>query len=224
MAYPYRGAPLTPAIIAELVEQCFPGREIKRDQIVREISRIHTERGGRAPQAQSLAASVKRALQYLRQRGVAENVSTGIWRIRPAQARDSTSASVSADAFPTTPPAENDSEIQLGSVYLYYLPLYKRSAEKGNESHWPCKIGKSARDPLARILSQAATALPEVPEVALVFDTEYASALETALHSILTVRGKRIEGSPGNEWFLTSPSEVAAIVASIDPRLRPRKL
>ena len=89
-----------------------------------------------------------------------------------------------------------------GAVYLYYLPAYRLQSETENGTVWPCKVGRTDRDPLVRILSQAATALPEKPHVALIVYTKHPFALEAAIHAVLTLRGKKVDDSPGKEWFL----------------------
>jgi len=106
-----------------------------------------------------------------------------------------------------------------GAIYVYYLPAYKERAVARNEKSWACKIGKSDRDPLDRILDQAATALPERPIVDFILLTDHASLIERALHCVLAIRGRRIEGSPGFEWFLTSPEEVLHLINFFDPSL-----
>ena len=64
---------------------------------------------------------------------------------------------------------------------------------------------------MQRILSQASTALPEKPHVAIIIRTDYSIELENAIHNILTLRGRKINDSPGAEWFLTSLEEVLSI-------------
>jgi len=44
--------------------------------------------------------------------------------------------------------------------------------------------------PVGQILAQAATALSEAPHVALLIKAHAVSILESALHSILTIRGQ----------------------------------
>jgi hypothetical protein len=97
--------------------------------------------------------------------------------------------------------------------------LYRVKAISENEVVWPCKIGRTDRDPLQRVLSQASTALPEKPHISLIVKTDVASHLEAALHGILTVRNRRIDSAPGTEWFLTSPDEVLEIVKFVSPDL-----
>jgi hypothetical protein len=96
-------------------------------------------------------------------------------------------------------------------VYVYYYPTYRLFAEANEQKSWPCKIGMSEREPMLRILSQGATAMPEAPSVALLVRTDDAFTLEKALHHILKLRGKSID-APGTEWFVTNPAEVEEIV------------
>ena len=97
------------------------------------------------------------------------------------------------------------------SVYVYYLPIYRQMAELQNDKLWHCKIGKTEGDPLLRVLSQASTALPEQPHIALILKTDYPNSLEQVLHGVLTIKGRKIDNSPGSEWFLTYPKEVEDI-------------
>jgi hypothetical protein len=105
------------------------------------------------------------------------------------------------------------------ALYLNYLPVYRHRNEEHGEKVWPCKIGKTAGDPLSRVLAQASTALPEQPHIGVVVKTANASEWESPIQAALTIRGRRISESPGSEWFLTSPEEVLELIKSIDPRL-----
>ena len=101
------------------------------------------------------------------------------------------------------------------SVYLYYYSAYKRLAEFQNEEVWACKIGKARNDPISRILSQTRTALPEYPKVGLIIKTDNYSLMENTIQNILILQGKHKQDAPGNEWFITSPSEVERVYESI---------
>jgi hypothetical protein len=105
------------------------------------------------------------------------------------------------------------------AIYLYYFSTYRTHSATNQGTRWPCKIGRSDRDPMLRVLSQAATALPELPTVALLIRTDDPSALEAALHAILTLRGRRSVQAPGTEWFDTTPDEVMQILRFIQPSI-----
>lgn len=232
--YPYKDIPLTPAIIQELTIELFNGQLVQRQTIVNDVSHTHLVQGGKASDAQSMTSSVKKALATLLQRGQAENPSYGLWRIKavqppnvaPSDQGDShlLLASIGETEIIEIPLAPTLTVEQTlgegpGAVYLYYLPTYRLRAQERGETIWPCKIGRTERDPLERILSQAATALPERPTVAIVLRTSTPLPWEAAIHGALTIRGLRMKESPGTEWFLTSPDDVLALMQAIDPNL-----
>lgn len=115
----------------------------------------------------------------------------------------------------TIPNSDLDPERTIGSgnssVYLYYYPQYRESAESKGEKVWKCKIGKTKhREADGRVRGQA-TGLPESPKIGLHIKTDWSKEIEDIIHNILKVRGKHITDAPGTEWFLTSPSEVEEI-------------
>jgi len=97
------------------------------------------------------------------------------------------------------------------SVYVYYYDTYRKFAESYGKRFWECKIGRTDKEPLQRIFSQAGTCYPELPHIALIIKCERSSQLESALHSVLKFRNRWIENAPGTEWFITSPEEVESI-------------
>lgn len=225
-SYQYKNIPLTPAIIEELTQELFDGQLVSRQTIVEDVIKFHEKSGGAKSTAQNVIGSVKKALTNLKDKGIADNPSTGYWRIEsknPVTIIDDNSTTlleIQLVPVETTNEIINkiaDKVIGIGksSIYLYYLPLYRQTAETQNQHVWHCKIGKTDGDPLNRILSQAATALPEKPHIALIFKTDFPSELETAIHSILTIRERKVNSSPGSEWFLTSPDEVEKLVDMI---------
>jgi len=213
-------------MIEVLAIELFAGKILSRPAIVEEVLRAHLSRGGLAPAAQDVALSAKKALATLKEKGLAENPSFGYWRILGenhdssfdvSSINETTDDSIPDVEEPSSPSCpEPIADVVIGSgdsaVYLYYLPIYRLQAEANEEVCWPCKVGRTDRDPKLRILSQAATALPENPHIALVVKTSRPVALEATIHNVLTLRGRRINESPGAEWFLTSPSEVRAMV------------
>lgn len=219
--YPYTGQPITPRMIEELVLELFKGRLESRSAIVEQVLQTHLARGGKRPVAQDIQGSVKKALTNLKEKGAAENPSSGYWKIlgnadipitdESTEEFDTNEIVYTQVDEPVTFLADTVVGIGSGSVYVYYLPMYRQHAEQNGEKFWPCKIGKSERDPMQRVLAQAATALPEKPRIALVIKSQTSDSLESAIHDILTIRGRRIDDSPGSEWFLTSPEEVLEI-------------
>ncbi len=186
------------------------------------------KRGGLPAKRSNIRSSIDEALRVLQKAGAVENPSRGYWKILPTntavapEGPQTTEISVSpVEHVSEVLPDESVADVVLGqgpaSVYLYYLPAYRTHAEKSGESRWPCKIGRTDQDPIQRVLSQAATALPEKPVVAVVFRTKYSAALEKAFHSVFTLRGLAMQDAPGSEWFLTSPDEVITLAKIFDP-------
>jgi hypothetical protein len=94
------------------------------------------------------------------------------------------------------------------SVYWYTFPAYRV-----NSGPYPIKIGRGT-DPDARIRTQV-TAMPEHPIVLGKHEHHDPVSLERALHSVLTLRGKRKSDAPGTEWFMTTPSEIEALIKTV---------
>lgn len=222
--YKLHGLPITPVHIRQLVVELFAGQSLETHQIVNVVEQTHRERGGAASRAADFSRQVRKALSYLREVGLAENPATGFWRIAPSAAKR-------IDEPVTQLPEEEeldssdhvDAEIIIGSgassVYLYYFPAYRILATHNRHATWPCKIGRSDRDPLNRIYSQASTAIPEPPIIGILLRTNLPSQWEKAIHNTLALRGRIIEDAPGDEWFNTSIDEVLDIIRYIDPSL-----
>jgi hypothetical protein len=228
-AYPYKGVPLTAAIAKELIRKYFAGRLVERHVLDDEVLRAHLAGGGLNPSSQ-LTNVIRKALGDMKTVGMAENTALGYWRIQQDESvfsdqmllseESAVESSPSAQPLSSEPIADIDIGTGTGAIYVYYFPTYRLRAEEHGETIWPCKIGRTDGDPLLRVLSQVATALPEKPHIALVLRTSQPSAWESALHGVLTLRGLQLEDSPGVEWFLTSPEDILELVRSIDPKLR----
>jgi hypothetical protein len=104
-------------------------------------------------------------------------------------------------------------------VYAWSHHSDKRLAELNRAERFPVKIGYSKeRDPRRRIantLTQAQTALHSGVELLLVFRTKDAHKIERAVHSILDVRGRRIEGGLGKEWFHSNTDEMQSVITLV---------
>ena len=229
--YQHEGLPLIPSIAAELALELFAGKTEKRSVVAEAVSRAHLDRGGAPPNAQDLQRVMKKALVRLRRDGLCENARYAHWTFGGSQVErsdvpDDGSASTDDSSFQLDtqqPPLSEDTPMVGqgdGFVYVYYLPAYAAMAASEGKKTWPCKVGRSSRDPVLRIMSQARTALPERPEIALVMRTNDSSALESALHSILRLRGRWRFDSPCSEWFDTSPAEVLSIYRLIEAAAR----
>jgi len=230
--YQYKGIPLTAAIAQDLISKLFAGKLIERQILAEEVMRVHLAGGGLKPSAQNFMDVVfRRALGAMKESGEAENTSIGYWRIHQSELTGENGSTVPVESFPTAETSAPELSVSLepiadvevgtgtGAIYVYYLPTYRLRAQEQGEKAWPCKIGRTDRDPLSRVLSQAATALPERPRIAIIIRTSHPSAWEAALHGVLTLRGLQIENVPGVEWFLTSPEEILDLVRVFDPKI-----
>lgn len=95
-------------------------------------------------------------------------------------------------------------------VYLYYFDREKAEAQDQGNEVWPCKIGRTEREPEKRIQEQIDED-SDIPIIALLLRTDKPKVLERTIHGILTLRGVHLKHGQGKEWFLTSPNEVIDI-------------
>ena len=230
--YEHQGLPLIPSIAAELALELFAGKTEKRSVVADAVLRAHLDRGGAPPNAHNVHLTLKKGLDRLRREGLCKSAGYAYWTFGgslplPNQAAadiDAPYADTPTDVSPGTPDAEQPplsaDTVSVGqgdgSVYVYYLPVYAKMATSEGRKTWPCKIGRTDGDAMLRVMSQASTALPEAPEIALVFKTKQPVALEVALHSILKLGGRWRKDSPGSEWFDTCPDEVLSLYRLIE--------
>jgi len=217
--YRFKGLPLTAAVIEYIVKSQLIGRQLKRNQIVDYVEKFHAEKGGFPCEAADLTRTVKKALDKLKASGVAENPSTGWWRISSGTGDDHSIESFGENDVLGEAANGETQDLQallyLGegdeSIYLYYYPAYKTAALASGVEKWLCKIGRTDSSASLRISSQS-TGMPERPEIGLVYRTHDSRTLESVLHGILTLRNQWSEGSPGVEWFITSVEDVLSII------------
>lgn len=206
--YEYVGKTLTPNIARELIQELFAERTVQKQELMDVIPETHKEKGG-LPSIAQRNHPVTLALWNMKRDGMAENRTEGTWFIL---SRNQNEDSTDSDH------GNLDSEKIIGSgkqsVYLYYYPAYQRLAELQDEAVWACKIGKSRNDPIGRIASQTRTALPEYPKIGLIIKTDELNLMENTIQNILKLQGKQKQDAPGNEWFITSPSEIEQLYES----------
>ena len=197
-SYKHAGKPLTQGIARELVIEIFAGETgIRKKDIKQAVDETHTSRGG-IPSTNEMHP-VSSALNIMKKQGLANNPIRGMWSILS-----------NPDVHPNDP-FSSDAVRTLGSgnssVYLYYYPAYRCLAEYEGKTFWACQIDKTG--------SQVPIAMPEPPEIRLIFKTDDCENLEQTLHNVLKFRGKCITDAPGGKWFLTSPSEVEEIYKNV---------
>jgi len=220
--YQFKGMPFSGHILIELAPKLFNGQLKESKTILEESIKYHLDNGGKKRVGkQRVTALLSNSLNTLKKNGLATTPSKGWWKIgtnNGATVEEEISEEIVEniihDLTPTNEPEQKpDTVIGDGSkaVYVYYLPIYRHVAEQKKENVWQCKVGKTDGEPLQRILQQASTALPERPHIAIQIKTNLPHELEKAIHHILTLRGRKIDNLPGQEWFLTSPDEVLSI-------------
>lgn len=224
--YPFLGQPLMPEAIQQWILSLFSGQSVERKKIVESVLKAHRSRGGAEPNAADFPRSVKQALGNLNRAGKATKGAKGWWSINseedvvnPVLPMSNESDKAVGEPPEPEPPADHVFGTGTSSVYVYYYDNYRKNALLSNLDRWPCKVGRTDTDPLYRVISQAATALPELPHIAIILRTSNASRWESAIHLHLTERGLVKKDAPGSEWFNTSPEEILNIIRSINPTL-----
>jgi hypothetical protein len=222
--YKLRGVGLVPGTIAEIAEMLFAGKTVSRADLMRSVKAYHLENGGK-DSAANLTSQTKKALQNLVSSGKAEHVTYGQYRFASSTADSpvlSNSVASSEDdktqvveAFLTVESWSGDGE---EFIYAYSFPAYKALAEIQGMDSWPIKIGMSRLVGLDRIRQQLGTSAPEWPVVHLAHKCTDSVKLESAIHAVLQLRGSKIEGAPGAEWFVTNPEQILEIISIVQPR------
>ncbi len=99
-------------------------------------------------------------------------------------------------------------------VYAWCLPQYQETSG----DRWPIKIGRAGPDGLRRRFRDFQENLPERPRYLLRLgcaDDREAKDRESLLHAWFRSRGQKLDDLPGEEWFLTNPSEIEKAIQNI---------
>lgn len=178
------------------------------------------------PMKTALVPRMKKALKMLtEQRTVIPTGAYGIWALSESTHSERLTALNDAEPVELDPTDDDDDSPETSiadrvigngaqQVYCFYLAAYRDLATARGESEWPIKIGMTAGQ-LSSRMDTHRTALPEEPLLTLVIETDYAATLEKVLHGVLTLRGKRTNGTGGTEWFTTTPQEIEAIYHAV---------
>jgi hypothetical protein len=129
----FQGLPLTPAIARRLILEVFGGKTSHRQDIVDRIVQLHRTRGGDADASSNPTATIKKALQHLKEAGLASNPQQGYWNVtgEPNEENDLQSSTdleledfsakeEEAAEIAPIPSAERVFGAGRESVYLYY--------------------------------------------------------------------------------------------------------
>lgn len=212
--YEYFGVELTPAVMKELLIKLFDGKQFKRNDAVNKILDFHKQNGGIVSN-KDYATVFKAATKWLKNSGLV-NCGYGVWRLNYEKQE------VEIEEVSQLKNIDYTADEVIGtgdySIYVYYYDIYKKYAELKNEKYFPCKIGRTDRDPIQRVLGQCGTCYPEIPHISLIINCEDSIKLESAIHSILKYQNKWMEDAPGSEWFITNPHEIKDIYNNIDSK------
>jgi len=204
--YKYSNLELTPAIFKELLIEKFDGKQFKRADAIKIVIEHHLNNGGVCEKNEYIG-TFKSATKMLQEKGII-NCGYGIWKLNYKKTETNVYA-----IKKNVEKIKADEEYGEGNnaVYVYYYDVYKELANLKSEKCFPCKIGRTDREPLQRIISQTGTCYPEKPHIAVLFYCENSYNLESSFHTILKARNKWMENAPGIEWFNTNIEEIKEI-------------
>ena len=200
----------------QLILQRFRGQtRVPTWQIVNHVEEVHCE-GVRELSANEKQIVSDALTRQLRTEGLADNPERGYWSFLTTAPKmiEKPQSQVDTSGVKNIAP-ERTIGSGKSSVYLYYYPQYRESAESKGEKVWQCEIGRTIHGEADGRIREQATGLPESAKIGLHVKTDNCEKIERIIHDILKVRGKHIEDAPGTEWFMTSPSEVEEIYSFI---------
>ena len=200
-----RGIELSPKIVVvHLRDLTEPEIVYKRAHLVEMVREQHEEMGGIFSDA-DVTAQVKKALQTLKAKGIAENPRQDAWRLNFDGMATEREQEIKA---------QSDAEISVGTgdqaVYGWYLPAYRHLAERDGAEHFEMKIGRTVNDPVSRVGTTANHA-PERYRMGFLLKDDDSSSWESILHAVLTLMGRKVDGAAGDEWFRTNPEELHSL-------------
>ncbi len=182
------------------------------------IDGIHQILGGkgRTIDIDEVRRITKKVLRQLSDDGKAQQISKDEWEKFELLdfLRDKQRKRISEEKWWIPPACQQIFGKGEGCVYLYYFDKEKVEAQDRGNEVWPCKIGRTERDPEKRIREQIDEG-SDIPIIALLLRTAKPKVLERTIHGILTLRGVHLKHGQGKEWFLTSPNEVIEIYCLI---------
>ena len=212
--YDFYGIDLTPTVMKELLIKLFDGKQFKRTDAINKMIEFHKQNGGIVSN-KDYVSTFKHATKLLNNNGIV-NCGYGVWRLNYEKHE------IEIEEVSKTEEIKYcvDETIGVGkfSIYVYYYDIYKRYAVEKKEEYFPCKIGRTDRDPIQRVLGQCGTCYPELPHIALIINCGDSAKLESAINSILKYQNKWIQDAPGSEWFMTNPEEIKKIYYDINSK------
>jgi T5orf172 domain len=154
--------------------------------------------------------TLKKALGELKDDGLIANVRKGWWTLPADSQIPETKSPAPVSSGRRSMPVLR--EIGRGDECVYILQFRDdvEAARAANRSSWNCKIGKS-KNAAQRLLNVGSnnTFIAKPPEIGLMILCDDADNVEKVIHYTLRKCRRHIEHSAGNEWFETSPDQVA---------------
>ena len=235
---PYSGMTLIPTLAREMILELFTGKTVQRTKIIETLTRVHSERGGKTTNPNTILNAFKAAVRELKKkRLVDQSAGRGYWTVHldPVSSQSSASEQPVSDQAPgerdapepklkkAFKEATGNAVIDVGKtigngedyVYVYYYPLCLEYAKLHGKIVFACKIGETTSPPTERVRLQLNESTFQYPVIGLTIRTNNRQTLEVSIHNILKLQGKELKSAHGKEWFITSPSEVERIYKGI---------
>jgi hypothetical protein len=214
--------PLQPVYAREPILQLLRQREAwKRSDLIKSLTENHLAAGHELG-TQPAELVVKKALEYLKDAGLAYSPREGFWAIKPSS--DGASDEVAQTPEVVDHIATDLSLIELAkkgcvvlgsgteAVYLYYYDNDRKDSLREGRTTWHCKIGYAQGNVEERVRAQAKTARALPPVIAVVIRTDSCVYLERVIHNTLKMLDRQVfvDGWSGHEWFDTNPDQLIA--------------
>lgn len=182
--YIYKNIELTTNVFKGIFIYLFDGKQFKRQKAIDEVVAFHIEHNG-ILQLDSYIGTFKKVTSSPDIKSFISNVSYGTWRLNINNQYNVDELQIVKDNSNKIS-FEIDETIGEGNstVYVYYYDVYKDRALLQGKNIWECKVGRTDKKGLERIISQTGTCYPERPHIALFIKCYSSYDMESALHSI----------------------------------------
>jgi hypothetical protein len=198
--------PATPPNMRSWILQVLEDGPRERSELLLAIDKLARLEGFQA----SDLLTLKKALSGLKRDGLVANVRKGWWVLPPSSQIPETKSP--ADLSWGRRSIAVLREIGLGDEYVYVLQFREdvAVARATNRPAWNCKIGRSKNAEQRLLNGGSSTYVAKAPEIGLMIRCDDAENVEKVIHYTLRKCQRHIKAAAGNEWFETSPDQVAS--------------